>query len=34
MTVVLNETKLAEEILEKEETGNKPAATLFLLARY
>ncbi len=34
MTVVLNETKLAEEILEKEETGNEPAATLFLLARY
>lgn len=34
MTVVLNETKLAEEILEKEEPGGKPAATLFLLARY
>lgn len=34
MSVILNETKEAERIMEKGELGNKPAATLFLLGRY
>ena len=34
MSVVLNETKQAETILEKGEVGNKPTSTLFLLSKY
>lgn len=34
MSVILNETKQAEYILEKGEVGNKPSSTLFLLAKY
>lgn len=34
MSVILNETKQAENILEKGEVGNKPSSTLFLLAKY
>lgn len=34
MSVILNETKEAEHIMEKGELGSKPAATLFLLGRY
>lgn len=34
MSVILNETKEAERIIEKGEPGSKPAATLFLLGRY
>lgn len=34
MPVILNETKQAENILEKGEVGNKPASTLFLLGKY
>ena len=34
MSVVLNEAKEAERILEYGEVGSKPTATLFLLAKY
>lgn len=34
MSVVLNEKKQAEYIIEKGEVGNKPTSTLFLLAKY
>lgn len=34
MTIVLNEARQAEEILAKGDCGSKPAATLFLLAKY
>lgn len=34
MSVVLNETKQAEYIIEKGEVGNKPTSTLFLLGKY
>lgn len=34
MSIVLNETKYAEYILEKGEVGNKPTSTLFLLGKY
>lgn len=34
LSVVLNETKEAEWILESGEVGSKPTATLFLLAKY
>lgn len=34
MTIVLNEARRAEEILAKGDSGSKPAATLFLLAKY
>lgn len=34
MSVVLNEVKEAERILEYGEVGSKPTATLFLLAKY
>lgn len=34
MSVVLNETKEAERIIESGEVGSKPTATLFLLAKY
>lgn len=34
MSVILNETKQAERILEKGEVGNKPTSTLFLLGKY
>ena len=34
MSVVLNETKQAETILENGEVGNKPTSTLFLLSKY
>lgn len=34
MSVVLNETKQAEYIIEKGEVGTKPTSTLFLLGKY
>lgn len=34
MSVVLNEVKQAEHIIEKGEVGNKPTSTLFLLGKY
>lgn len=34
MAIVLNEVKQAEEIINTGEIGNKPSATLFLLAKY
>ena len=34
MSVVLNEKKQVEYIIEKGEVGNKPTSTLFLLAKY
>ena len=34
MSIVLNERKYAEEILEKGEVGSKPTSTLFLLSKY
>lgn len=34
MTILLNEARRAEEILTKGDAGSKPAATLFLLAKY
>lgn len=34
MSVVLNEVKQAELIIEKGEVGNKPTSTLFLLGKY
>ena len=34
MSVVLNEVKQAEYIIEKGEVGNKPTSTLFLLGKY
>ncbi len=34
MSIVLNEVKQAEAILERGEVGSKPASTLFLLGRY
>lgn len=34
MSIVLNETKQAEHIIEQGEVGNKPASTLFLLGKY
>lgn len=34
MSIVLNEVKQAEYIIEKGEVGNKPTSTLFLLGKY
>lgn len=34
MSIILNEKKYAEEILESREIGTKPSATLFLLGKY
>ena len=34
MTVILNETKQAANVIERGELGSKPAATLFLLGKY
>ena len=34
MSIVLDERKYAEEILEKGEVGSKPTSTLFLLSKY
>lgn len=34
MSVVLNEVRQAEHIIEKGEVGNKPTSTLFLLGKY
>lgn len=34
MSIVLNEIKQAENIIENGEVGNKPSSTLFLLAKY
>lgn len=34
MSIVLNETKHVEHILENGEVGNKPTSTLFLLGKY
>lgn len=34
MSIVLNEVKQAEHIIEKGEVGNKPTSTLFLLGKY
>ena len=34
MSVILNETKQAEYIIEKGEVGTKPTSTLFLLGKY
>lgn len=34
MSVILNETKQAETIIQKGDIGNKPASTLFLLGKY
>jgi hypothetical protein len=34
MSVILNERKYAEEIIEKREIGSKPSSTLYLLGKY